>query len=54
MITISMFCHTTQVWVTWSENPDDWLPLNHSCDPSTWLDGLNLVARRTLKKGEQV
>ena len=41
-------------YVTWSENAVDWKPLNHSCDPSAWLDGLNVVARRPLKRGEHI
>lgn len=43
-----------ETWVTWSENPDDWLPLNHGCDPNTWLEGLNLVACKPIKKGDHV
>jgi hypothetical protein len=40
--------------VTWSEDPDAWLPLNHSCDPNVWLEGLDLVARRPIRAGEQI
>ena len=40
--------------VLWSENPDDWRPINHSCDPNTWLDGLDLVARRGIALGEEL
>ncbi|GLI71228.1 hypothetical protein VaNZ11_016346 [Volvox africanus] len=29
-----------------------WTPLTHSCDPNTQLEGLNLVARRDIAKGE--
>lgn len=35
-----------EVYVTWSDDPREWLPINHACDPNTWLDGLNLVAKR--------
>lgn len=45
---------TDEVWVSWSEDPNKWLPLNHSCDPNTWLSGLDLVARRSIPKGEQI
>ena len=38
----------------WSSRPEDWAPVNHSCDASCWLDGVNVVARRSLKKGEQI
>ena len=43
-----------QVWVTWGGDAESWLPVNHSCDPNTWLEGLNLVARRPVEKGEEV
>jgi D-alanine-D-alanine ligase len=40
--------------VTWSKDPDDWRPINHSCDPNTWLEGLDLVARRDIAAGEEL
>ncbi len=43
---------TAEMHVLWSENPEDWRPINHSCDPNTWLDGLDLVARRDIEKDE--
>jgi hypothetical protein len=36
----------------WSDKPTDWKPLNHGCDPNTWLVGLNQVAKRDIKRGE--
>jgi hypothetical protein len=45
---------TDEIYVLWSGAPDDWKPLNHSCDPNAWLDGLNLVARRRIQSGEQI
>ena len=42
------------VFRMWSPNPDDWKPINHSCDPNTWLVGLNTVARRAIAKGEEI
>jgi D-alanine-D-alanine ligase len=45
---------TDQVQVLWSPNPDDWRPINHSCDPNTWLEGLDLVARRDILTGEEL
>ncbi len=42
------------VWVMWSDNPDDWRPINHCCDPSAWLDGLDLIARRPISEGEEI
>ena len=42
------------VFQRWSVDPDEWRPINHSCDPNTWLVGLDLVARRTITAGEQL
>lgn len=43
-----------EVFVSWSPDPEHWKPINHSCDPNAWLDGLNLVARREIKAGEEI
>jgi D-alanine-D-alanine ligase len=45
---------TPDLHIIWSQNPDDWRPINHSCDPNTWLQGLDLVARRDVALGEEV
>ncbi len=45
---------TDEVWVTWSEDPEEWRPVNHSCDPSAWLEGLDVVARRPVAAGEEI
>jgi D-alanine-D-alanine ligase len=45
---------TDEVWVTWPKDPEDWRPVNHSCDPNAWLEGLNLVARRPIEAGEEI
>jgi D-alanine-D-alanine ligase len=45
---------TDEIFVSWSHEPDHWKPINHSCDPNAWLDGLNLVARRTIAPGEEI
>ena len=45
---------TDEVYVMWSSNPEEWKPINHSCDPNAWLDGLNLTARRAIAAGEQI
>jgi D-alanine-D-alanine ligase len=43
-----------EVWLIWGENPMEWRPINHSCDPTAWFSGLDIVARRDLKKNEQI
>ena len=45
---------TADLHIAWSENPDDWRPINHSCDPNAWLEGLDLVARRDIAPGEEL
>jgi hypothetical protein len=45
---------TDEVWVIWDPNPEHWKPVNHSCDPSAWLTGLDVVARREIRPGEEV
>ncbi len=45
---------TAELHGVWSANPDDWRPINHSCDPNTWLEDLDLVARRDIAPGEEL
>jgi len=45
---------TDEIYVMWSSDPEQWKPINHSCDPNAWLDGLDLVARRNIAPGEQI
>lgn len=45
---------TDQVWVTWPEDPEEWRPINHCCDPNAWLEGLDLVARKDIGPGEEI
>mmetsp|Transcript_9060 Transcript_9060/g.12019 ORF Transcript_9060/g.12019 Transcript_9060/m.12019 type:complete len:555 (+) Transcript_9060:249-1913(+) len=46
-----------ELFAMWSPNPDDWKPINHSCDPNSWNEdgnGLNIVARRSIKAGDEI
>lgn len=43
-----------EVLVTWSSDPEQWSPINHSCDPNAWIEGLDLVARRPIDAGEEI
>lgn len=43
-----------EVLVTWSSDPEQWAPINHSCDPNAWIEGLDLVARRPIRVGEEI
>jgi len=43
-----------EVWVMLSNNPAEWTPINHSCDPNAWWSGLDIVARRAISEGEEI
>jgi len=45
---------SSDVFVLWDTEPTGWAPQNHSCDPSTEFVGLNLVARRDIRCGEEL
>lgn len=45
---------TDELYVMWSDEPTEWKPLNHACDPNAWLHGLDLVARRPIRAGEPI
>lgn len=58
---LSLFCNNScsypligDTYVMWSERPTDWRPINHSCDPNTWLVGLDMQARRDIQKNEPI
>lgn len=43
-----------EVFILWDDNPSNWAPQNHSCDPNTTYDGLNVIALRNIRKGEEL
>jgi D-alanine-D-alanine ligase-like ATP-grasp enzyme len=43
-----------EVFVLWDTEPSGWAPQNHSCDPNTAFVGLNLVAQRDIRHGEEL
>jgi D-alanine-D-alanine ligase len=43
-----------EVYAIWEREGGGWPILPHACDPSGWLDGLDLVARRAIAQGEAV
>jgi len=45
---------TDEIFQLWSDNPEEWRPINHSCEPNTWLQGLDIIARRDIKMGEEL
>ncbi len=45
---------SSEVYVLWDNNPTEWAPQNHSCNPNTAYKGLNLVAIRPISVGEEL
>jgi D-alanine-D-alanine ligase len=43
-----------EVFLLWDHNPANWAPQNHSCDPNTAYEGLNVIALRNISKGEEL
>lgn len=43
-----------EVFLLWDTEPVGWAPQNHSCDANTRYDGLNVVASRDIKAGEEL
>ena len=43
-----------EVFVLWSQHPDDWAPQNHSCAPNARYAGLDVVAVRDIAAGEEL
>ncbi|MEP6589940.1 MAG: SET domain-containing protein-lysine N-methyltransferase [Gemmatimonadota bacterium] len=43
-----------EICAYWDADPAEWAPQNHSCDPNTAYDGLNVVARREIAEGEEL
>jgi D-alanine-D-alanine ligase len=42
------------VRILWDEDPNQWSPQNHSCEPNTAYRGLNLLAVRDIARGEEL
>ena len=42
------------VYVLWDEDPTGWAPQNHSCDPNTEYVGLNVIATKNIRRGEEL
>lgn len=43
-----------EVFLLWDDEPSGWAPQNHSCDANTICSGLNVIATRDIKKGEEL
>jgi D-alanine-D-alanine ligase len=43
-----------EILMLWDPDPEAWAPQNHSCFPNTCFEGLNIVALRDIKPGEEL
>ncbi|MCW3090272.1 MAG: protein-lysine N-methyltransferase [Ferruginibacter sp.] len=43
-----------EVFLLWDYNPTGWAPQNHSCNPNTTYEGLNVIALRKIFRGEEL
>lgn len=42
------------LFVLWDDDPTQWAPTNHSCAPNTAFDGLNVVAVKPVRAGDEI
>lgn len=45
---------SNEVFLLWDENPSGWAPQNHCCDANTKYSGLDVVALKPIKTGEEL
>lgn len=45
---------TDDLWFAWGHDPEQWCPINHSCEPNAWLNGWDVVARTPIAPGTEV
>jgi D-alanine-D-alanine ligase len=43
-----------KVYILWDNDPQKWAPQNHSCNPNTAYDGLNLIATTNIEADEEL
>ncbi len=43
-----------ELFILWDDDPSEWAPQNHSCDPNTAFDGLNVFAIKNVSAGEEL
>ena len=45
---------SSEIFLMWDENPSKWAPQNHSCSANTAYKGLDVVATKNIRKGEEL
>ncbi|HEY6063870.1 MAG TPA: SET domain-containing protein-lysine N-methyltransferase [Chitinophagaceae bacterium] len=43
-----------ELFILWDDDPSEWAPQNHSCDPNTAFNGLNVFAIKNISGGEEL
>ncbi len=43
-----------ELFILWDDDPSEWAPQNHCCDPNTTFDGLNVLAVKDILAGEEL
>jgi D-alanine-D-alanine ligase len=43
-----------ELFILWDDDPSEWAPQNHSCDPNSAFEGLNEIAIMNIQKGEEL
>lgn len=43
-----------ELFILWDDDPSEWAPQNHSCNPNTAFDGLNVLAVVNIDKGHEL
>lgn len=43
-----------ETFIIWDDNPAEWAPQNHSCNPNTEYEGLNVIASKFIPAGEEL
>lgn len=45
---------SNEVFLLWDDDPAAWAPQNHSCQPNTAYDGLNVIAITDIRPGQEL
>lgn len=45
---------SSELFILWDDNPSEWAPQNHHCEPNTGYDGLNVIALKDIHAGEEL
>ncbi len=43
-----------ELFILWDDDPSEWAPQNHSCEPNTIFDGLNVLSLQDITENEEL